>query len=120
MPDILIVDDSNTHLLMVATILEKDSYDVCVARDGKEALKIVEYMLFDLIITDLDMPGMDGIPLIVELSKRKLTESVPIIILSIEPERDLSDVIHRVGISCWIQKPVNSDILLEKVHEVLD
>lgn len=102
---ILIVEDSPSVRAMLADMLENEGYSVVEAVDGHEAFKMVEHLKFDLIITDLSMPVMDGIEFIRRAKKLPLCRFVPIVVLSSEEDIRKVDEAKSAGASTYLSKP---------------
>jgi two-component system chemotaxis response regulator CheY len=118
-PRILTVDDSAAMRQMVEVTLMSAGYDVRQACDGREALDIANTDSFDLVITDVNMPQMDGLTLVRELRGLPTYRHTPLLVLTTEatPERKLEG--REAGATGWIVKPFNPDKLLATVAKVL-
>jgi YesN/AraC family two-component response regulator len=120
MPSILIIDDDAQILKMLRQILERESYDVTEAFNGKQGLRLYRKNPTDLVITDIIMPEKEGIEIIIEL-KRDYPD-VKIIAISgggrINPE-DYLDIAKRLGAHRIFTKPVERKELLNAVRELL-
>ena len=119
MAKILVVDDSITMRQMVTLTLEKAGHTVAAADSGTTALKVVEKERFDLVITDLNMPGMNGLELIKELRMRQATRSKPILVLTTEIDTEKKAAGRAAGATGWIVKPFDPAALLEVLPRVL-
>jgi two-component system chemotaxis response regulator CheY len=86
---ILTVDDSASIRLTINVTLSNAGYSVVEASDGAEGLAAAQQDVFDLIITDLNMPGMDGLQMIEAIRKQPIGAGVPIIFLSTESDGDV-------------------------------
>ena len=119
MPRILTVDDSAAMRQMVDVTLTSAGYDVRQACDGREALDIAGNDTFDLVITDVNMPQMDGLTLVRELRDMPSYKHTPLLVLTTEatPERKLEG--RAAGATGWLVKPFNPDKLLATVAKVL-
>ena len=117
---ILIVDDSTALRQSISFILTQGGYQTTEAADGLEALKILGAMdSVDVIITDVNMPVMDGITLIKktrEIAKFKFT---PILVLTTESQDTKMSEGKDAGATGWIVKPFNADTLLATVKKVV-
>ena len=118
MKRILAVDDSKTMRNMISFTLNGAGYNVTEAVDGQEALGIAEGSDFDLIITDINMPNMDGITLLKALRKLAKFSSTPILILTTEGGDDKKNEGRSAGATGWIVKPFDPDKLLKVVGKV--
>ena len=118
MKRVLAVDDSKTMRNMISFTLNGAGYDVTEAEDGQEALKIAEKSDFDLVITDINMPNMDGITLLKSLRGLSKFSSTPILILTTEGGDDKKSEGRSAGATGWIVKPFDPNKLLQVVAKV--
>jgi two-component system chemotaxis response regulator CheY len=116
---ILAVDDSISIRQMVALVLKGGGFDVVSAEDGNDGLAKARATRADMVITDLNMPGMNGIALIREIRKLPSYTGVPIIFLSTESDAALKAEAKAAGATGWIVKPFQGEQLLAAVHKVL-
>lgn len=119
MANILAVDDSSSMRQMVAFTLKGAGYQVVEAADGQEALSKAKSQSFDLIITDVNMPIMDGITFIKHLRGEANYKFTPMLMLTAESSSDKKSAGKAAGATGWIVKPFNSDQLLSTVKKVL-
>ncbi|MEY3018609.1 MAG: hypothetical protein RL336_1744 [Pseudomonadota bacterium] len=119
MAKILAVDDSASMRQMVAFTLQGAGYDVVEASDGVEALAAAEQSNFDLVLSDVNMPNMDGISLVKELRQRPAFKFVPILMLTTESGGDKKMEGKQAGATGWIVKPFNPEQLLKTIKKVL-
>jgi len=119
-PSILIVDDSRMMRDIVSYALECAGYTALTqAEDGVDALEKIAAHPFDLIITDINMPRMDGIQLCQALQKEEKTSSIPIIVLTTESSDEMKSKGRDAGAWAWILKPFSPDDLLHVVTTIL-
>lgn len=111
------MDDSPMMRQMVKQTLEMGGFAPTLASDGDEALKLFKENQFDAVITDINMPVMDGITLIVEL--RKINQDVPIITLTTESEQEMKQKGQAAGANGWMVKPMEPDQLIDVLHQIL-
>jgi two-component system, chemotaxis family, chemotaxis protein CheY len=116
---ILIVDDSASMRQMVRMALTGAGHAVVEAADGAEALVKAEARRFDLVLTDLHMPGMSGLDLIGKLRLLPAYRGVPILFLTTESDAEKRAAGKAAGATGWITKPFKPDQLLAVVHKVL-
>ena len=120
MDTIMLVDDSATILLTLSSILGKAGYRVEKAANAEEALdKLNAGISLNLLITDLNMPGMDGIELIREVRKLEAYKFVPILFLTTESQQSKKLEAKAAGASGWIVKPATADELLNTIRRVI-
>jgi two-component system chemotaxis response regulator CheY len=113
------VDDSPSVRQMVTFSLEAAGYQVATASDGQEALDMLKAQSADMVITDLNMPRMDGLTLIKELRALSTFKFTPIILLTTESQADRKEAGKTAGATGWIVKPFQQEQLLAVVKKVL-
>lgn len=116
---ILIVDDSVSMRKMIRSALRSGSFEVVEAANGPDALSTLDRQQVDLIITDVNMPEMDGISLVRELRQRPRTKSTPVLILTTESTVEMKQAGRAAGATGWIVKPFNPQQLVQVVAKVL-
>jgi len=116
---VLIVDDSASMRQMVSFTLKDAGYDVVSALNGKDALAKIEGMKADLIITDLNMPEMNGIELIRQLRAKAGYKFLPIVMLSTESQDEKKLAGKQAGASCWLVKPFQPAQLVDIVKKFI-
>lgn len=119
MVSILAVDDSASMRQMVSFTLKGAGYQVTEAADGQEALNKAKSQQFDLVITDVNMPVMDGITFIRNLRTEASYRYTPMLMLTTESAADKKAEGKAAGATGWIVKPFNPDQLLNTVKKVL-
>ncbi|MBI1274825.1 response regulator [bacterium] len=115
---ILTVDDSKTMREMVSFTLKGAGYEVIEAEDGKHALASINGIKVDAIITDLNMPNMNGFELIQSLRSDPNYKFTPILMLTTEGDDSKKQEGKAAGATGWIVKPFNPDKLVEVVRKV--
>lgn len=117
---ILVVDDSKTIRMSLTEILGRLGYEVLLAETGDDALRQAqEGMTADLVVTDYNMPGMNGVELIEALRKLKPFRFLPILVLTTETQQDLRQAAKKAGATGWLVKPVNAKQLVQVVDQVM-
>jgi len=116
---ILSVDDSASIRQMVKLTLSGAGYNVVQAGDGAEGLAKAREATVDLVVTDLNMPIMNGLGLIRELRKLPSYKGVPIIFLTTESDAALKQEAKTAGATGWITKPFQQEQLVAVVRKVL-
>lgn len=119
MPKILAVDDSSSMRQMVSFTLKGAGYDVVEAVDGQDALDKAKSQQFDLIVTDVNMPVMDGITFIRNLRAEANYKFTPMLMLTTESAADKKVEGKAAGATGWIVKPFNPDQLINTIKKVL-
>ena len=117
--NILTVDDSASIRLTTKVTLTNAGYAVTEAVNGAEGLATAQTAQFDLIVTDLNMPVMDGLTMIEELRKLPAQAGVPIIFLTTESDADLKARAKAAGATGWLTKPFDPESLVKIVKKVL-
>lgn len=117
--NILTVDDSASIRLTTKVTLTNAGYTVTEAVNGAEGLATAKNGNFDLIVTDLNMPVMDGLTMIEELRKLPAQAGVPIIFLTTESDADLKARAKAAGATGWLTKPFDPENLVKIVKKVL-
>ena len=116
---ILSVDDSASIRQMVQLTLQGAGYQVIQANDGADGLAKAQATSVDMVVTDLNMPVMNGLALIQALRKLPAYQGVPIVFLTTESDADTKKQAREAGATGWITKPFQKDQLLAVVKKVL-
>jgi len=119
MNKILVVDDSNSIRDMVTFTLQNTGYSTVQAQDGLLGLNEAKAASFDLVISDVNMPNMDGISLCQELRKLPEFKFTPILMLTTESSTDMKMKGKAAGATGWLVKPFNPDKLLSTIKRVI-
>ncbi|WP_119395103.1 response regulator [Salinibius halmophilus] len=119
MKKILLVDDSKTMLMSLESVLKKAQFETKAVTSGQEALTTVQQFAPDLVITDLNMPGMDGIELIKQLKAQPKMRFKPILMLTTESQASKRAEAKAAGATGWLVKPVAPNDLLAVLKKVL-
>lgn len=120
MKTIFLVDDSATIILSISNILKKAGYATETANNAEVALqKFASGVKVDMLITDLNMPGKNGIELIQEVRKLPDYKFMPILFLTTESQQSKKAEAKAAGASGWIVKPATADDLLNTIKLVL-
>ena len=119
MRQILTVDDSASIRQMVSFTLGKAGYQVTEAVDGQDGQDKCGRQKFDLVVTDLNMPSVDGIQMIAAIRKLPGYGFVPILMLTTESQAEKKDAGRKAGATGWIVKPFNADQLIAVVQKLV-
>lgn len=119
MAKILAVDDSTSMRQMVAFTLKGAGHTVFEASDGKQALEVAKKESVDLVLSDVNMPVMDGISLIKNLRALPNYKFIPMLMLTTESSPEKKQEGKVAGATGWIVKPFNPDQLLSTIKKVL-
>lgn len=116
---ILTVDDSPSIRKMIVVTLEEAGFTVVEAVDGRDGLAKATSQKFDAIITDQNMPNLDGLGFIRELRSHPQGKGVPIVVLSTDSEEGLKEQARAAGALGWMVKPFTQDKLLAVIRKVV-
>lgn len=117
---VLTVDDSSTIRQMVSFTLREAGYNVIEAIDGKDAIEKLADTKVNMVITDLNMPNLDGIELIKYIRKcNPVHKFIPIIMLTTESQAEKKMEGKQAGATGWIVKPFKPDQLIAVINKVL-
>ncbi|MEW6369884.1 MAG: response regulator [Pseudomonadota bacterium] len=116
---ILAVDDSSSLRQMVAFSLKAAGYQVVEAVDGQDGLDKARQQVVDLVLTDQNMPRMDGLSLIKQLRSLPEYQKVPILMLTTESSDEMKSKGRAAGANGWLVKPFDPQRLIEVVKKVI-
>ena len=116
---ILAVDDSASIRQMVAFTLKSSGYEVTEAVDGMDGLDKAKLKSFNLILTDQNMPRMDGLTLVRSLRQLPAYRAAPILILTTEAGVEMKNQGRAAGATGWLVKPFDPQRLIDVVHKLL-
>ncbi|MCJ8312333.1 MAG: response regulator [Saccharospirillaceae bacterium] len=119
MSNILTVDDNDAMRRMISHTLCLGGYVVAEAPSAQDALDKMENQSFDLIITDMNMPNMNGIEFTKAIRQLNNHRTVPVLILSTENKESLKKNASTAGANGWIVKPFSPTDLIDKVRSVI-
>ena len=115
---ILTVDDSRTMRDMLRLALTEAGYEVVQAEDGIHGLEMLEGGTPDVIVTDINMPRMDGFGFIENVRSDARHRAIPILVLTTESDAEKKDRARRAGATGWIVKPFDPVRLVDAVRRV--
>jgi two-component system chemotaxis response regulator CheY len=115
---ILTIDDSRTIRDMLKLTLTEAGFDVLQGVDGEDGLNVLGETPVDLVITDINMPKMDGYEVIRRLRANSRYQKTPILVLTTESDGDKRNIARQAGATGWIVKPFDPDRLVETVRKV--
>jgi len=119
---ILVIDDEELIIKSLRKLLEKNGYDVFVAKNGQDALIMTEEEDFDLIIADIRMPGMNGVDTIESIYKNKQNNKlrqIPVIFITGYADKEIEQRAEELKPVAYIYKPFDIQELVNKVKKVL-
>ena len=115
----MMVDDSPSMRMVVSATLRKAGYQVVEAVDGKDALVQLDRAVVHMVLTDLNMPDMNGFELIRRLRAHPSCRFIPIMVVTAEPQSEVKQAGRAAGATGWIIKPFKPQQLLSAVKKVL-
>lgn len=115
---ILVVDDEENTRIALTRLLAREGYEVCTATDGSDALNLIRSQPVELIITDLNMPVMDGLAFLKELNREHPRSHVIMLTAYGEVESYLEAL--NLGAFEYLNKPVKLDELLKVIHKIFE
>ncbi len=116
---ILVVDDSLTMRKVLGRLLEREGFEVLVAKDGMDAMQLLQETTPDAILTDIEMPRMDGFGLARNIRDDARTANTPLIMISSRTADKHQNLAREIGVDAFFGKPVQDDELISKVNELL-
>lgn len=118
METILVVDDEPNYLIILEELLEDEGFEVLTAKNGNEALEIAEKSDINLIVTDMQMPGMNGVELLSETKKR--WPAIPVIMVTAFGEVDKAVSAMQAGAFNFLSKPFKNDELIANINKAIE
>jgi len=115
----LVVDDSLTMRKVLSRVLERGNFEVITANDGMDAIQKLQLITPDVILTDIEMPRMDGFELSRYVRDNKKTSNIPLIVISSRTAEKHRNVAKQLGVDTFLGKPVQDDELIEQVNALL-
>jgi two-component system chemotaxis response regulator CheY len=115
---ILTIDDSKTMRDMLMLTLADAGFDVIQAVDGKDGIDLLERENVDVVITDINMPRMDGYEVVRQLRARPEHKATPILVLTTESEAEKKNIAREAGATGWLVKPFDPERLVATVRKV--
>ena len=119
MKTILAVDDSRTMRGLLSECLTSAGFDVRLAEDGLHGLEVLQSTSPDLVITDINMPRMDGFGFIEGVRSQKSRAGLPILVLTTESAPELKARARNAGATGWIVKPFDDQKLVDAINRVI-
>jgi len=118
-PKVLLVDDEDSLRKVIRELLERDGYVVAEARDGAQALDQIDRVGPDIIVLDLNMPGLDGYGVLSHLRSRPATADIPVIVLTAKGDEDNEVRVFELGADDFLTKPFRARALSARLEAVL-
>ena len=116
---VLLVEDEDQLRRVMKDLLERDGYTVTEARDGVQALDQVDRFAPDVVILDLNLPGLDGYSVLAQLRSRAATRAIPVMVLTAKGDEDNEVRVFELGADDFITKPFRARALSARLEAVL-
>jgi two-component system chemotaxis response regulator CheY len=116
---ILAVDDSPSMREMLATVLRESGFKVVEAEDGVKALEVAKSQPVDVVLTDQNMPNMDGLSLVKNLRTLPTYRDTPIMMLTTESSAEMKQKGREAGATGWMVKPFDPDKLVRMLKSLM-
>ncbi|ACI20461.1 MULTISPECIES: response regulator [Thermodesulfovibrio] len=116
---VLIVDDDKTTRKMISLILKSKGYEVVTAENGIEALQKLGLERINLILTDMNMPYMDGIEFIKQVRANPDIANIPIVMITTEADEDEKRRAFEAGVDDYLVKPTNAEQISESMKKIV-
>lgn len=116
---ILIVEDSSSIRLVVGTMLKEHGYEVVEAVDGRDGLKHLDGQQYHLIISDYNMPNLNGLDFVASGRKMPAYKFTPIIMLTTEDDAEKKKRGKSMGVKIWITKPFDADVFIKTIEKII-
>jgi chemosensory pili system protein ChpA (sensor histidine kinase/response regulator) len=113
------VDDSLTMRKVLSRTLEREGYRVVTAKDGMDAIQVLQENLPDIMLTDIEMPRMDGFELVRNVRDDERTRELPIIIISSRTAEKHRNLAKEIGVNAFLGKPVQDEELITQISILL-
>jgi two-component system chemotaxis response regulator CheY len=118
MKKVLVVDDSKAIRQSIKFVLEQNEFEVVEACDGMDGIDKLSSGPVDLIISDVNMPNLDGIGFIKKVRENAANKFIPILVLTTESQKSVMEEGRAAGATGWIVKPFSTDKLLAAIKKV--
>lgn len=116
----LVVDDSLTMRKVLSRVLEREDFEVVTANDGMDAIQKLQLITPDIILTDIEMPRMDGFEFSRHVRDNEKTSGIPLIIISSRTAEKHRNVASELGVNAFLGKPVQDDELIQQVNALIE
>lgn len=116
---ILVIEDNENNMYLTRFLLEMHGYEVLEARDGQEGLKIANEHYPNLILLDIQLPGMDGFTVLDEIRQKRQLDDISVIAVTSFAMKGDRDRILSAGCNGYIEKPINPDTFVKEIEQHL-
>ena len=119
MKTVLLVDDCRTTRKLVTYLIKGGGFHILQAENGLEALEILARNDVDIVLSDMNMPQMDGLELIKSMKEDNSYKSIPVIMLTTEADKDEKERGLQIGATSYLTKTVGKEKLLEEINKYI-
>ena len=119
MPKILVVEDNPVEIETIKARLRQKNYEVLIAKNGEEGIRLAQEEQPDLIFMDMILPGMHGLEATIKLKQAPETKEIPIVALTVMDSSEFVATCFKEGVSAFIKKPYNFTEIFEKTEKIL-
>jgi two-component system chemotaxis response regulator CheY len=114
----LVIDDTDIHRTATRTFLMMSGFTVDFAEDGMQALKLLDTKVYDLIVSDIEMPNMNGLEFLRRARKHSTASATPIIMLSTLDSPEMMEKVKQLGGNYYLVKPFKGDSIRAALNAV--
>lgn len=121
--NVLIVDDSMAMRSVIRKVISISGFDVGTffeAGNGKEALEVLNKQWIDLVLSDINMPEMDGLTFVKKMRGHEIYKNIPVVMITTEGSQACIDEAMSLGVKGYIQKPFMPEVIKEKLEEIME
>jgi CheY-like chemotaxis protein len=119
MPLILVVEDNPVEIETIKARLKQKQYEVLIAKNGEDGIRLAIEKQPDLIFMDMILPGMHGLEATIKLKQNPVTKEIPIVALTVMDSSEFVATCFKEGVSAFIKKPYNFTEIFEKTEKIL-
>ena len=119
MPKILVIEDNPVEIETIKTRLKQKNYQVLIAKNGEEGIRLAEEEQPDLIFMDMILPGMHGLEATIKLKQNPETKDIPVVALTVMDSSEFVATCFKEGITAFIRKPYDFNEIFEKTEKIL-
>ena len=117
---LVVVDSDNAHLYYTSILLQRLEYNIHTSKSAEDALEIMSLTRPALVLTEVALPGMDGMEFLKKIKKTPQTFAVPVIILTASKDPAVKEVCLHEGCSAFLQKPIDPDVLYPAIQKATE
>jgi len=119
MPKILVVEDNPVEIETIKARLKQKQYEVLIAKNGEDGIRLATEENPDLIFMDMILPGMHGLEATIKLKQNPVTKDIPIVALTVMDSSEFVATCFKEGVNAFIKKPYNFTEIFEKIEKIL-